>query len=296
MQPFIDTYLDHLLIERGLSDNTLAAYRTDLTAYAAYLKEQGLIDPALVRPAQVMNYISSMRSQGLSPRTVRRRVVAIKGFHRHLTIKGDLEMDPTANLEPLSVPKTLPDVLSPPEMVKLLEAVDTSTDLGIRDRAILELLYAGGLRVSELISLKTEELNREAGFVRVIGKGQKQRLAPLGDVALEWTARYLEEVRPKLMARGLSPFIFPGRGGKGHISRQAIWQKVKQYALNAGIRTAISPHTFRHSFATHLLEGGADLRSVQVLLGHASIATTQIYTHISREHLREVHKKFHPRG
>jgi len=180
-------------------------------------------------------------------------------------------------------------------MERLLQQPDTSTAPGLRDKAMMEMTYASGLRVSELLELKVEDMNREAGYLRVTGKGSHQRLTPVGKEALYWVDRYMQEARPKLLAGRLNAFLFPGRGGKGHISRQALWLNIRQYARQAGL-PPIHPHTFRHSFATHLLEGGADLRSVQILLGHANIVTTQIYTHISREHLKEVHRKYHPRG
>jgi integrase/recombinase XerD len=295
MQPLVDAYLDHLLIEKGLSDNTLAAYRADLTAYADFLVRSGIRDPGDVRSSDVLSFITGLREEGGSARTARRKMVSIRGFHRHLMLSGVTEGNPAGNVEPMRVPMTLPEVLTAAEMDRLLTQPDTSTDHGIRDRTMMEMSYAGGLRVSELVGLEMEHLNRKAGFLRVTGKGAHQRLTPLGKEALFWLDRYLRETRPRLMKRGLTPFIFPGRGGRGHITRQAFWQNLQRYALQAGLRR-IHPHTFRHSFATHLLEGGADLRSVQILLGHANIVTTQIYTHVSREHLKEVHRKYHPRG
>ena len=295
MKSFIDAYLDHLLVEKGLATNTLAAYRTDLSGYARYLEGEGVKDPGQVRPAHVTSFIASIRDEGLTARTARRKLVVVRGFHRHLVLNKITEKNPAANVQPLHVPRDLPDVLTTSEMDLLLLQPDTSTAFGIRDRAMLEVIYAAGLRVSELIGLKMEEVNLEAGFLRVTGKGSKQRLTPLGKEAIHWLERYLKEARPELCKGRLSEWVFPGRGGKSYISRQAIWQKIQAYSLKANLRK-IHPHTFRHSFATHLLEGGADLRSVQILLGHANIVTTQIYTHISRKHLIEVHKKYHPRG
>jgi integrase/recombinase XerD len=296
MQSFIDTYLDYLLIEKGLSDNTLSAYRSDLESYRKYMKTRGIESHLGVSSAEVLAFISSQRKDSISPRSVRRRIVVIRGFHSHLVQNGVAKDNPLDNIESTWIPKSLPDVMSVSEIEILLQQPDVTTPAGVRDRAMLETIYAAGLRVSELVNLKVEDVNYEAGYLRVLGKGSKERLAPLGEMALEWLNRYRTEARPKLMSRYVSPYLFPGRGGKGFISRQALWQKVKAYAAKAGIRTVISPHTFRHSFATHMLEGGADLRTVQVLLGHASISTTQIYTHLSREHLREVHRKYHPRG
>ena len=295
MIEYVDAYLDYLLIEKGLSDNTLSAYRADLLAYAAFLKDQGISSPGAVRTAHVLSFITRLRESGTSSQTARRKLVSIRGFHRHLVFSGSADMNPADNIGPMSVPMNLPEVLTASEMDLFLNQPDETTDYGVRDRAMMEVTYAAGLRAAGLVKLKMEDLNREAGFLRVTGKGSHQRLTPLGKEALYWLERYIAEARPRLLKQRLSPYIFPGRGGKGHISRQAFWQKVQQYALKAGLRK-IHPHTFRHSFATHLLEGGADLRSVQVLLGHANIVTTQIYTHISREHLKEVHKKYHPRG
>ena len=295
MQSLIDSYLDHLLIEKGLADNTLSAYRNDLETYRDFLEGQGISDPGQVRTSNINNFIAQLRSEGLAAKTARRKVVAVRGFHRYLVASGLHDKNPAHNIGPLQIPGNLPDVLSADQIDILLRQPDTAKHTGLRDRAMMEMTYAAGLRVSELISLEMEDVNREAGFLRVTGKGAKQRLTPLGKEALFWLDKYSDEARPQLLKGRLNAFLFPGRGGKGHISRQAFWLKIRQYAKDAGL-PPIHPHTFRHSFATHLLEGGADLRSVQILLGHANIVTTQIYTHISREHLKEVHRKFHPRG
>ena len=295
MQPLIDSYLDHLLVEKGLADNTLSAYRGDLESYSTFLSNQGVKDPEEVRSSHIYSFIAHLRDEGLTAKSARRKVVAVRGFHRYLVSSGHLSKNPAENLGPLQIPRNLPDVLSANQMDILLKQPDTSKYTGLRDRAMMEMTYAAGLRVSELLGLKMEDLNREAGFLRVTGKGSRQRLTPLGKEALHWLERYIKEARPHLLKGRLNAYLFPGRGGKAHITRQAFWLKIRKYAQEAGL-PLIHPHTFRHSFATHLLEGGADLRSVQILLGHANIVTTQIYTHISREHLKAVHKKFHPRG
>ena len=295
MNEFIDAYLDYLLIEKGLADNTLSAYRTDLGSYREYLSGEGISDPGEVRSAHIYSYITHLRNEGLTAKSARRKVVVVRGFHKYLVSSGHLKKNPAVNIGSIQVPRNLPDVLSADQMDLLLKQPDTTKYAGLRDRAMMEMTYAAGLRVSELIKLKMEDMNREAGFLRVTGKGARQRLTPMGKEALHWFDRYAKEARPHLLKGRLSAFMFPGRGGQGHITRQAFWLKIKQYAKDAGL-PPIHPHTFRHSFATHLLEGGADLRSVQILLGHANIVTTQIYTHISREHLKEVHKKYHPRG
>jgi len=295
MQPLIDAYLDFLLVEKGLADNTLSAYRGDLESYSTFLSKEGISEPEKVRSSHIHSFITHLRDEGLSAKSARRKVVSVRGFHRYLVSSGYLNRNPAENIGPLQVPRNLPDVLSANQMDILLQQPDKSKYAGLRDKAMMEMTYAAGLRVSELLGLKMEDINREAGFLRVTGKGSRQRLTPLGKEALYWLDRYAKEARPHLLRGRLNAYLFPGRGGKGHISRQAFWLKIRKYAKEAGL-PAIHPHTFRHSFATHLLEGGADLRSVQILLGHANIVTTQIYTHISREHLKEVHKKFHPRG
>jgi integrase/recombinase XerD len=295
MQPLIDAYLDHLLIEKGLANNTLSAYRGDLESYETFLSNQGIKEPEEVRSSHIYSFIAHLRDEGLTAKSARRKVVAVRGFHRYLVSSGHLSKNPAENIGPLQIPRNLPDVLSANQMDILLQQPDTSKYAGLRDRAMMEMTYAAGLRVSELLGLRMEDLNREAGFLRVTGKGSRQRLTPMGKEALHWMDRYIKEARPHLLKGRLNAYLFPGRGGKAHITRQAFWLKIRKYAQEAGL-PQIHPHTFRHSFATHLLEGGADLRSVQILLGHANIVTTQIYTHISREHLKEVHKKYHPRS
>lgn len=295
MNEFIDAYLDYLLIEKGLSDNTLSAYRSDLGSYKEYLSSEGVSNPGEVRSAHIYSFITHLRNEGLTAKSARRKVVVVRGFHKYLVSSGHLKKNPAGNIGSIQIPRNLPDVLSASQMDQLLKQPDTSKYTGLRDRAMMEMTYAAGLRVSELIELTMEDVNREGGFLRVTGKGSKQRLTPVGKEALHWLDRYTREARPHLLKGRLNAYLFPGRGGQGHFSRQAFWLKIKEYAKDAGL-PPIHPHTFRHSFATHLLEGGADLRSVQILLGHANIVTTQIYTHISREHLKEVHKKFHPRG
>jgi len=273
----------------------LSAYRGDLEGYNSFLSSQGIPDPEQVRASHIYAFIAHLRDEGLTAKSARRKVVTVRGFHRYLVSSGHLSKNPAENIESLQIPRNLPDVLSFNQMDLLLKQPETSKHTGLRDRAMMEMTYAAGLRVSELIGLKMEDLSREAGFLRVTGKGSRQRLTPIGKEALYWLDLYAREARPHLLKGRLNAFLFPGRGGRGHITRQAYWLKIRKYARDAGL-PPIHPHTFRHSFATHLLEGGADLRSVQILLGHANIVTTQIYTHVSREHLKTVHRKFHPRG
>jgi integrase/recombinase XerD len=298
LPPAVAAYLDHLLIEKGLAKNTLDAYASDLAAYSDFLAAHGVGDPARADTADVLAFVIALRKgDDLSARSVRRKIAAVRGFHRRLVQVGVSQSNPCDMLDPVRVPRDLPHTLSLAEVESLLDAPDVSAPKGVRDRAILELLYGAGLRVSELIGLRPEDVGEEERYLRVTGKGSKQRLAPLGEEALSWYRRYMAEVRPGLMRGGISAFVFPGRGRKGApLTRQTVWKAVRAYAAEADIAHKVHPHAFRHSFATHMLERGADLRTVQVLLGHSSIATTQIYTHVSRAHLREVHKRFHPRG
>ncbi|MFB3817478.1 MAG: site-specific tyrosine recombinase XerD [Candidatus Methylomirabilales bacterium] len=291
--PSLDPFLEYLVVERGLAQNTLEAYRRDLARYTDYLAARGL-DLAGLDRAEVPRYLLALREAGLSPRSVARHLSAIRQFHRFLAREGGLPGDPTAHVE-ASVPwRRLPDVLSAAEVERLLAATPR-TPIEVRNQAMLELMYASGLRVSELVGLRLGDPDLSLGVVRVTGKGSKERLVPLGEVAAESLKRYLADARPRLAGRRASPHLFLGRHGRG-LTREMFWQILKRRARQAGIRRRVSPHTLRHSFATHLLEGGADLRAVQLMLGHADIATTQIYTHVSRAHLQDVYARFHPRA
>ncbi len=284
-----------MTVERGVADNTLAAYSRDLRKYLAFLEEEGLICLAEVSLAHLQDFLRRLRNAGLSPRSVARTISALRTFHRFVAAQGHVQSDPTSLLRTPRVPRSLPNVLSGDEVEHLLEAPDVSQARGLRDRAMLELLYATGLRVSELLSLSLNALDPTVGFVRCLGKGAKERVVPVGSSALGWLKDYLTRGRPSLTAQRDAPFLFPGRGGR-RLTRQAFWKSIRSYARKAGIPKQITPHTLRHSFATHLLEHGADLRSVQLMLGHADISTTQIYTHVSRARLREIHERFHPRS
>lgn len=296
LPPLVAAYLDHLLIEKGLARNTLDAYAGDLGRYAAFLAARGVADPALAGTPDVLAFVISLRKGGLCARSVRRKLAAVRGLHRRLAALGLAAGNPCDKVESTRVPRDLPDTLTLAEVESLLKRPDTGAPEGVRDRLILEMLYGAGLRVSELVGLRPEDVVREGRFLRVKGKGSKERLAPLGEEALAWYGRYMTEARPALTRGRQSPFVFPGRGARRATTRQTVWNRVKGHARAAGLAHRVHPHTFRHSFATHMLERGADLRTVQVLLGHSSIATTQIYTHLSREHLKEVHRRFHPRG
>ncbi len=291
--PALDPFLEYLVVERGLAQNTLEAYRQDLTRYTDYLAARGK-EPARLDRGDVPRYLLALRQAGLSPRSVARHLSAIRRFHRFLAAEGGLGEDPTAHVEAGTPWRRLPDVLSPAEVERLLTGSPASP-LELRNQAMLELMYASGLRVSELVGLRLGDPDLEVGIVRVLGKGSKERLVPLGEVAATSLRAYLSRGRPALARGAASPVLFLGRHGRG-ISRQMFWQILKRRARAAGITRRVTPHTLRHSFATHLLERGADLRSVQLMLGHADIGTTQIYTHVSRAHLQAVYEKYHPRA
>jgi len=295
LQKHLDQFLTMLMVERGVADNTVAAYSRDLRRYLAYLKEEGLASPAKVSPPHLQAFLARLRNSGLAPRSVARAMSALKTFHRFLAAEGHARADPTSLLRVPRVSRSLPYVLSTREVERLLEAPEVSRPRGLRDRAMLELLYASGLRVSELLSLSLTALDGTVGFVRCTGKGGKERVVPVGSSALTWLREYLQCGRPLLAGAKETSHLFLGRSGR-RLTRQAFWKSVRAYAAKAGIGKRLSPHTLRHSFATHLLEHGADLRSVQLMLGHADISTTQIYTHVSRAHLRKIYDRFHPRS
>jgi integrase/recombinase XerD len=286
-----DLFLDYLLLERGLAENTLRAYRRDLDDYLAFLARAGL---DLEAGDAVPCYLRDLQARGCAPATRARRLSCLRRFYRFLTLEGLVGTDPTAAVPSPRRGLKLPRVLTADEVDRLLTQPRTSTPTGLRDRAMLELLYATGLRVSELVALKVADVNVAQGYVRCLGKGQRERVVPFGSVAARYLQAYLTEVRPRLVARR-SPYLFVNRQGRP-LSRQALWKLIKKYARGAGIDKTIGPHVLRHSFATHLLENGADLRTVQELLGHADISTTQIYTHVSTAHLREVYARAHPRA
>jgi integrase/recombinase XerD len=289
----VDPFLEYLVVERGLAQNTLEAYRRDLARYTDYLDAHGR-DLTRLDRADVPRYLLTLREAGLSPRSVARHLSAIRQFHRFLAREGGQQDDPTAHVESARAWRRLPDVLSAPEVERLLAATPR-TPLELRNQAMLELMYASGLRVSELVGLRLGDPDLGVGIVRVTGKGSKERLVPLGDMAAESLKAYLSAGRPRLAGRRTSTCLFLGRHGGG-LTREMFWQILKRRAREAGIRRRGTPHTLRHSFATHLLERGADLRAVQLMLGHADIATTQIYTHVSRAHLQDIYAKYHPRA
>jgi integrase/recombinase XerD len=291
----VDRYLNYLLIEKGLSSNTLEAYSKDLLRHIDFLKKNSINSISKTDTAAILKYLIELRNKGLGPRSRARHLVSLRGFYKFLVHEKILTQDPSSVVD---LPKTgfaLPDVISKDEVKKLLDAPDSSTPKGMRDAAMLELLYAAGLRVTELVNMKLQDINTEACFVRVFGKGSKERVVPIGNIARHSVNAYIITARPLLLKNIMSVHLFVARAGKP-MTRQGFWKLLRRYALIAGIKKKISPHSIRHSFASHLLEGGADLRSVQLMLGHADISTTQIYTHVAHEHLKNIHKKYHPRG
>ncbi len=292
MPSVLEEYLQHLVVEKGLSPNSVEAYQGDLAHYLEFLKEVGAtVDTAT--PAVVSGYLVFLSSSGLSPATIQRRLSAVRGLYRFMVLEGIVEDDPTLTVESPKRWKRLPSVLSLEEVNALLDAPDCSTPLGMRDKAMLEVLYATGIRVSELVGLKGENLEMNRGVIRFWGKGSKERVVPMGMEA--WSALKAYLPHREAMVKDNDPHLFLNRRGHG-LTRQRFWQIVKEYAAKVGITKPISPHTLRHSFATHLLERGLDLRLLQEMLGHASLSTTEIYTHVASHHLEEVYRKSHPRA
>jgi len=295
MRELVESFLNYLSVERSLSKNTILSYRRDLEKYIHYLKDSNINSLSQTARKNISDFMFGLKDGGLSAVSIARNLVAIKVLYRFLVRERILTTDPSSLLDSPKLWKKIPDVLSGLEVEALLEAPDLKTARGLRDKAILELMYATGLRVSEAVNLKTQDVNFDVGFLRCIGKGSKERIVPLGKKSLYAIKKYLEDARPKLARSGREDaFLFLSRLGK-KISRQSFWKLVKHYAKLARIKKNIRPHTLRHSFATHLLERGADLRSVQEMLGHADISTTQIYTHIDKNRLKTIHKNFHPR-
>jgi len=295
MDQLLDQFLHYLVVEKGLSRNTIEAYSRGLVRFVDHLKRKRIQDVRDVGKVDVQGFLLSLRKKNLNTKSVVRDLSAIRSFFRFLIQEGILETNPVEDLESPKVAKTLPEILSLKEIEQILEQPNLQTPLGMRDRAMLEILYATGMRVSELTHLPTHQVNLEGGFVLLYGKGSKERIVPLGSEAMKWVALYLKGARGALSRGKESAFLFINRSGKG-MSRQRFWKNLKDYAKKAGLHKRISPHLLRHSFASHLLERGADLRSVQMMLGHVDISTTQIYTHVTGEKLKKVHKQYHPRG
>lgn len=290
----VDRFIDALMLEEGLSANTLDSYRRDLAGFAAWLaaKHRRLLG---VSHEHLREYLAARTTGGARPRTSARLLSSLKRFYRHAVREELIKRDPTALLESPKIGRSLPKTLSEEQVEALLGAPDVTATLGLRDRAMLETLYATGLRVSELVGLKLGQLGLTQGVVRVVGKGDKERLVPLGEEAVSWLQRYVREARPDLVKRRATDAVFPTARGAA-MTRQAFWHNLKRHARKAGVRVALSPHTLRHAFATHLLNHGADLRVVQMLLGHSDLSTTQIYTHVAKARLKQLHAQHHPRG
>ncbi len=293
----LDEFSDALWLEDGLSRNTLESYRSDLQKLAEWMGIQNRSGGALqgATHSDLLEFLAYKVSKRVKASTTSRELSSLKRFYRFLLRQGKIQMDPSLNIDTPKLPRNLPKSLTELEVESLLAAPDVGLPLGLRDRAMLEVIYASGLRVSELVTLKVAQLSSNMGVVRVMGKGSKERLAPLGEEALDWTDRYLRESRPTLLGGRVSDALFVTARGVA-MTRQAFWYLIKRHAYSAGIDKPLSPHTLRHAFATHLLNHGADLRVVQLLLGHADISTTQIYTHVARERLKQIHEKHHPRG
>jgi integrase/recombinase XerD len=287
----LDRFLNYLAVEKGLARNTLESYARDLRKYFAFLRGR---DHRVVSQHDVRSFLARLADEGMASPSIARLLAAVRGFHKYLLTDGLSSADPTVAIETPRGWQRLPRTLSGDEVEALLGQPDDSTTLGLRDKAMLELLYATGLRVSELVGLSLNSVNLERGFVIVVGKGSKERAVPLGEVAASSVRAYLERSRPLLLKGGDTEALFVSRLRR-QITRQMFWERIRQYVRKAGIGRPVSPHTLRHSFATHLLDHGADLRSVQAMLGHADISTTQIYTHVSRERLKQIHEKHHPR-
>ena len=291
----IDRFCDHLWLEDGLADLTLAAYRRDLKAFGNWLEKERRHGLNAAVAGDIEAYLAWRFARHAQPRSAARYTSALKRFYRYLLRENLIAADPTLNLDSPKLPRALPKTLTETDVEHLLDSADINTPLGLRDRAMLETLYATGLRVSELVGLKLTAVNLNDGVLRVTGKGNKDRLVPLGEEAVLWLKRYLADARPLLMAKHLSDAMFVTPRGEG-MTRQGFWYLIKRRARAAGITRPLSPHTLRHAFATHLLNHGADLRVVQMLLGHSDISTTQIYTHVARERLKQLHAAHHPRG
>ena len=289
----LDAFIDHLWLEDGLAKNTLESYRADLSQFALWLSQNNLslLD---ANQANIQQYLA-VKFPHSKPRSIGRLIASMRRFYRYCLREHLLDVDPTLQIDSPKLPRSLPKSLNEQEVEDLLNAPDTSDPIGLRDRAMLELLYASGLRVSELVTIKVTEVSTQDGVVRVTGKGSKTRLVPMGEEAADWIIRYLKHARPEILQRKMSDALFVTNRAAA-MTRQAFWYLIKRYAIQAGIHKPMSPHVLRHAFATHLLNHGADLRVVQMLLGHSDISTTQIYTHVARERLKNLHSAHHPRG
>ena len=294
LEELADRFVNYLLVEKGLTRTTIESYSSDLNRYIEFLHRRSLDAIGDADTSDLLRYLISLRHDGLGARSRARHLVTIRSFYRFLNQEGILNEDPARLVDLPKAGLKLPEVLSVGEVQSLLDVPDPEDPIGARNAAMLELLYAAGLRVTELVQVKLPDIHLDAGFVRVLGKGSKERVVPIGTIAIRKIDHYLSTGRPRLLKGGVSPFLFVGRTKKP-MTRQGFWKLLKKYASAAGIHKNVTPHTLRHSFASHLLEGGADLRAVQAMLGHSDISTTQIYTHVARDRIRSAHQKFHPR-
>jgi integrase/recombinase XerD len=295
LHPDIERFIDAMWMEKGLSNNTLSSYRRDLRQFNDWLVRSGASEITGATRASLQAYLGTRLAQGQSPRSTARFLSCVRGFYHYLLREGRLTVDPTLDIDSPRLGRPLPKALSEAEVERLLQAPDLAHALELRDRTMLELLYACGLRVTELTSLQLVQLSMNQGVVRVFGKGSKERLVPVGEEALRWLQRYMAGPRGELLKGMPSDVVFPSRRGT-QMTRQTFWYRIKIYAQRAGIKKHLSPHTLRHAFATHLLNHGADLRVVQMLLGHSDLSTTQIYTHVAQQRMQELHEQHHPRG
>lgn len=294
MIELIDEFLSYLSVERGLSNNTLSSYKRDLSNFFGYIKKRRIVSIGKVTRQMITSFMLSEKDRGLSANSISREVACLKSFFKFLVRENKIKDNITSVIESPKLWKKLPSALDLSEVEKLLKAPNIREPMGVRDKAMLELIYATGMRVSELINLKMDDLNMGVGFIKCLGKGQKERVVPFGSKAKEWLVRYLDKSRASFLKKKVSNFLFLTRLSRP-MSRQMFWKIIKKYAVKARIKKDIMPHSLRHSFATHILERGADLRVVQEMLGHSDISTTQIYTHINKERLKSIHHKFHPR-
>jgi integrase/recombinase XerD len=295
VEELLKSFLDFLLVERGLSKNTIISYQRDLKSYITYLKLQKIDDFNETTRTIIVSYLLLMQRNGKASSSISRACAAIKSFYHFLVLERKIQSDPTLNIETPKLEHRLPRVLTIEEVEALLNQPDTSKSIGLRDKAMLELLYASGMRVSELISINIEDINMDLGFLKCVGKGSKERILPVGSIALDCLKKYINEARNDLIKNNDTKKLFVNNQGK-KLTRQGFWKILRKYSARAGINKHITPHTLRHSFATHLLENGADLRAVQEMLGHADISTTQIYTHLTKSRIKEVYDKAHPRA
>lgn len=295
METIIEEYLKFIQIEKGLSENTIGAYRRDLKKYQLYMQEQKIAHIGFIDRQTIQECLGSLIDQGASAKSIARFISTIRSFHQFALREKYAAKDPTVLIETPKYEKKLPDVLDVEEVIQLLETPDLTKNNGYRDRTILELLYATGMRVTELIQIEIDDVNLIMGFVKVFGKGNKERIIPLGDTVIEYLDTYINNVRSQLLKKTVTNVLFLNLHGRP-LTRQGIWKLIKQYGLRANINKTLTPHTLRHSFATHLLENGADLRAVQEMLGHSDISTTQLYTHVSKTQIRQMYNQFHPRA